>query len=120
MPMHTRCNGGNGHKLLAHAGLPYNAVSIHLSNKLTDADIVDYFMMLILQVTKVRYFHKPTYETLRSSLCALRDHCVSSEVRKLCMPRIGCGLDKLKWERVVAVIQEVFADVDMAITVYYL
>jgi len=36
------------------------------------------------------------------------------------MPRIGCGLDKLKWDRVVAMIREVFADVDMAITVYYL
>ena len=74
----------------------------------------------ILQVTKVRYFHKPTYDTLSSSLHALRDHCVSSGVRELCMPRIGCGLDKLKWDRVVAMIREVFADMDMVITVYYL
>lgn len=74
----------------------------------------------ICQVTKVRYFHKPTYDTLRSSLQAMKDHCVSNGVQELCMPRIGCGLDRLKWERVVEMIQEIFAKVDISITVYYL
>lgn len=71
-------------------------------------------------MTKVRYFHKPTYDTLRSSLQAMKDHCVSNGVQELCMPRIGCGLDRLKWERVVEMIQEIFAKVDISITVYYL
>lgn len=82
--------------------------------------IVLLFPSGIRQVTKVRYFHKPTYDTLHSSLQAMRDHCVSNGVKELCMPRIGCGLDRLKWEKVVEMIQEVFAGLDISITVYYL
>lgn len=72
-----------------------------------------------LQVTKACYFHKPTYKTLQSSLEALRSHCVGNGVRELCMPCIGCGLDRLQWGRVSDMIQKVFADVDISITVYY-
>lgn len=36
---------------------------------------------------------------------------------KLAMPRIGCGLDKLEWSKVKAIIEEVFADTDVEILV---
>jgi len=71
-------------------------------------------------VTKEKYFHKPTYNTLKSSLAAMRDHCVSHGVTNLSMPRIGCGLDGLQWSKVKNIIDEVFKDTDIYVTVYTL
>lgn len=73
-----------------------------------------------MQVTKTRYFHKPTYDTLRSSLIAMKQHCVENNVTKLAMPRIGCGLDKLEWDEVKEIIKETFKDVEIDVTVYTL
>ena len=50
----------------------------------------------------------------------MRHHCEAHAVRGVAMPRIGCGLDKLSWDRVSDMIQGVFRDLDMTITVYYL
>ena len=96
---------------------------VNVSNTFIDFSYIRIVLLFpsgIRQVTKVHYFHKPTYDTLHSSLQAMRDHCVSNGVKELCMPRIGCGLDRLKWEKVVEMIQEVFAGLDISITVYYL
>ena len=41
-------------------------------------------------VTKERYFQKPTYESLQSSLNNLRKLCEKLDVRVLAMPKIGC------------------------------
>lgn len=73
-----------------------------------------------VQITKTRYFHKPTYKTLRSSLECMKAHIVDNSVAHLCIPRIGCGLDRLEWEQVSEMIQEVFHDVSITITVYSL
>lgn len=75
---------------------------------------------VLVQVTKPRYFHKPTYDTLQSSLVVLWKHCVDNGITELCMPRIGCGLDRLEWDKVKEMIQEVFAGSKIAITVYAL
>jgi O-acetyl-ADP-ribose deacetylase (regulator of RNase III) len=71
-------------------------------------------------VTKQRYFHKPTYDSLRRSLCAMRDHAVLHDVRSISMPRIGAGLDKLQWERVREVLREVFAGTGILLRVFTL
>ena len=34
--------------------------------------------------------------------------------------RIGCGLDRLQWENVSAILEEVFESTDIKITVYTL
>lgn len=72
------------------------------------------------QVTKRRSFHKPTYESLRSSLTAMKAHCVANSVNSLALPRIGCGLDQLSWDRVSEMICAIFKDMEITITVYYL
>lgn len=59
-------------------------------------------------VTKQRYWHKPTYEAFEQSLHRLHTLCVQDGIRTLAMPRIGCGLDKLKWEQVSAMIRKTF------------
>lgn len=71
-------------------------------------------------VTKERYFHKPTLETLRQSLEDLRGQALERGLKKLAMPKIGCGLDKLKWDDVSKVIKEVFSDSDIDILVLFL
>ena len=68
-------------------------------------------------ITKQKYWHKPTYETLRMALEELKSCCVRNEISYVAMPRIGCGLDKLEWSKVKAIIKEVFADTDIEILV---
>lgn len=65
-------------------------------------------------VTKEKYFHKPTLDTLRQALVDVRTHCGDI---KIAMPKIGCGLDRLEWQNVEQIIQEVFANSDVEILV---
>lgn len=72
-------------------------------------------------VTKEKYWQKPTYETMRMALEDAKDLCEETisygYTVKLAMPRIGCGLDRLQWDKVKAIIEEVFADTDVEILV---
>lgn len=69
-------------------------------------------------VTKARYFHMPTYETLRRCLEEMRDIMEQQGIKRLAMPKIGCGLDRLEWECVDSIIGEVFGGTDVEIAVY--
>ena len=70
-------------------------------------------------VTKERYFHKPTLETLRQSLEDLRGQALERGLKKLAMPKIGCGLDKLQWNDVREIIKDVFKDTEIEILVKF-
>jgi O-acetyl-ADP-ribose deacetylase (regulator of RNase III) len=69
-------------------------------------------------ITKEKYFGKPTYETLGAALESLKDLCVTNGTRRVAMPRIGCGLDRLDWPRVRDLILETFSGTKMEIVVY--
>lgn len=71
-------------------------------------------------ITKERYWHKPTYDTLKQSLLKMREHCQTYEIENLSMPRIGAGLDRLQWERVLELIRNVFEKEAINITIYKL
>lgn len=71
-------------------------------------------------ITKEKYYDKPTYQNLEKTLITLRDHCIKHRVKLLCMPRIGCELDKLEWKRVIYLIRRIFKDVKINIRVYNL
>ncbi|XP_069743793.1 ADP-ribose glycohydrolase OARD1-like [Narcine bancroftii] len=60
------------------------------------------------------------YDDLQKSLKAMRDHCLENGILKISMPKIGCGLDNLEWDKVSAIIQEVFKSTNITITVYSL
>lgn len=60
----------------------------------------------------------PTYESLESSLTSMRDLMVLNGDQQLAIPQIGCGLDRLKWEKVEEIIRRVFEDTDIEVTVY--
>lgn len=68
-------------------------------------------------VTKMFSSGKPTYRTLFSSLEALRRHVKENNVKTLAMPKIGCGLDRLDWEKVKFMIEYIFQNVKIQITI---
>ncbi|XP_026188014.1 ADP-ribose glycohydrolase OARD1 isoform X2 [Mastacembelus armatus] len=63
---------------------------------------------------------KPTYHSLTLSLEDMKSHCVENGVTRISMPRIGCGLDRLKWARVSEILEQVFNNTNISITVYSL
>lgn len=71
-------------------------------------------------VTKGRYYNIPTYEDLTRSLELLREEIDEQYIKYLAMPRIGCGLDRLKWSEVKPIINSIFADSDVNILVCHL
>ncbi len=64
-------------------------------------------------VTKKNYWNKPSYESLMIALSKLKD----SGVTKLAIPKIGCGIDGLDWDKVYNVICSVFDNTDIEILV---
>lgn len=68
-------------------------------------------------VTKERYFHKSTLRTMCEALTRMRDIAGREGIRRIAMPRIGCGLDRLSWEDVRQLIHEVFGRTDAEILV---
>ena len=71
-------------------------------------------------VTKARYFHKPTLDAVRRSCEWMRDHAVAHGVRTIALPRIGCGLDGLRWPDVRATLCKVFEETNIRVEVYAL
>ncbi|TRY78644.1 hypothetical protein TCAL_13609 [Tigriopus californicus] len=70
-------------------------------------------------VTKAKYHQKPTYESLRQSLESMKTHALSNGVKRISMPKIGCGLDGLNWNAVRTLIKNVFLSCDIQITIYF-
>ncbi len=68
-------------------------------------------------VTKERYFHKPTLATMKTALEKMKEICEKEGIRRIAMPAIGAGLDRLKWEDVAARIKEVFGGTEIEILV---
>lgn len=68
-------------------------------------------------VTKEKYYQKPTYDTLHSTLVHMKLYCNTFKIKKLAMPKIGCGLDRLEWSKVKQMIEKVFANTDVEILV---
>lgn len=72
-------------------------------------------------ITKENYWNKPTYttfwEALNDAAQTLNSlHLEGFDVpNKIVMPRIGCGLDKLKWEKVRPMIETVFGSYDVVV-----
>ncbi|XP_051281763.1 ADP-ribose glycohydrolase OARD1 [Dicentrarchus labrax] len=71
-------------------------------------------------ITKKKASQKPTYKSLSDSLEQMRSHCVLNGVTRVSVPRIGCGLDRLRWEKVSVILEQVFKPTNISITVYSL
>ena len=68
-------------------------------------------------ITKRNYWDKPTLTTIKNALTWMREQCDNHNIKKLAMPRLGCGLDKQNWSDVKALIEETFKDTNIEILV---
>lgn len=68
-------------------------------------------------ITKRNYWLKPSYRTIKEALEEMKEICLQCNVTKIAMPKIGCGLDRLNWDKVSEIIKEVFEDTDVEILV---
>lgn len=68
--------------------------------------------------TKKLSSQKPKISDLLKSLLAMRAHMKTKGVTKLAIPKIGCGLDRLKWKNVFELLQRVFSRLPVEIVVY--
>ena len=71
-------------------------------------------------ITKARYYHKPTYTALRTSLEALRSHAETNGITNIILPRVGCGLDRLDSNKLKALINDVSRSSKIRIIVFLL
>ena len=79
-----------------------------------DALLVDNVFNL---VTKAKYYHKPTYGSVKEALEKMKKWMEMLHINKVAMPKIGCGLDKLLWIHVYDIICDVFEDTDVEILI---
>lgn len=68
-------------------------------------------------ITKREYWSKPTYETFTQAILSMKNVALENNITKIAMPLIGCGLDKLKWNKVSEIIQNTFKDTNIEILV---
>ena len=69
-------------------------------------------------VTKKYYYHKPYYYCVENSLKALLKLCQELNITKLATPMIATGLDKLDWDLVSRIIDDVFSKSNITLSIY--
>lgn len=93
---------------------PYGSYGVTRPELLGKAVLVDGTFNLI---TKLWTYEQPTYENLHESLMDMRRQVQELDIKKLAMPKIGCGIDGLSWVAVFAMIMTTFKDMDIEITI---
>lgn len=91
-----------------------------LNSKPKIGDVISYHSkgrMIFNLVTKKKYYHKPTYETFASAIIGLKFKCEDLCIKKIAIPLLGAGLDKLDWSENKKIIQNVFYHTDIEILV---
>lgn len=75
-------------------------------------------------ITKARYWEKSStmphgayLDNLRQCLILVKQVMLERDIKKLAMPKIGCGLDRCSWMDVESIILDVFDGTDYDITV---
>jgi O-acetyl-ADP-ribose deacetylase (regulator of RNase III) len=71
-------------------------------------------------ITKKSVWDKPTYDTMTGALKKMKRICLDKGIKKIAMPKIGCGIDRLEWSKISGIIKEVFSDIDIEILVCYI
>ena len=54
---------------------------------------------------------------MRLALKKMKQICLEYNIKKIAMPVIGCGLDRLNWNDVSEQIKDIFADTNVEILV---
>lgn len=78
----------------------------------------DHDRFIFYLITKEKHFYKPTYRALFKCLINLRKFMELNHIVTLAMPRIGCGLDSLKWSVVLQGLKKIFWTSNIKITIW--
>ena len=70
-------------------------------------------------VTKYKVFLQPFYKSLRTSLTLMRNHAEMNRIQHIRLPKLGCGLDNLRWQVVHNILLEVFQHSPEQVTVCF-
>jgi predicted nucleotide-binding protein (sugar kinase/HSP70/actin superfamily) len=62
---------------------------------------------------------KPTYSSLKLSLIDMFEQMREKKLEYLALPKIGCGLDKLNWDKVKEIINELNQKYKINIIIYH-
>lgn len=68
-------------------------------------------------ITKKVYWGKPTYKTFTLAIKDMKKVMLENNIKKVAMPQIGAGLDKLSWGKNREIIKKIFEDTDIEILV---
>ena len=68
-------------------------------------------------ITKQRFFHKPTPAALAIAIGKMKEQAEKQGVKKIAMPMIGAGLDRLPWGQNRETIKRIFQDTEIEILV---
>lgn len=91
-------------------------IGLSMIHKYPTTMLVDNVFNLI---TKEYYYNKPTYKSITQSIHIMKNYCMLMDIKYLAMPRIGSGLDKLDWNKVLDIIKEEFKDTNVNIVIRY-
>jgi len=114
---------------IAPVFVKYFGIKSKLSGELEQAELKgktgnDGFCIMIDNaanlITKSYTHGKPTYNSITNALIDMKNQMVAKGYNKLCIPKIGCGLDRLSWGKVREIITNVFYDTDIDIVVKHL
>ena len=106
-----KVSAGIAHKIRRNFSTRYPINLDHRLNPLWPQLIPSQKRYIYHLITKQKFHNKPTFGTLRT-------HAEENGVRRISMPCIGCGLDKLDWNVVRQLIQDTFRTSPVAVIVY--
>lgn len=68
-------------------------------------------------ITKKVYYGKPTYDSFALTVNGMKEVALQNGIKKIAMPQIGAGLDRLSWGKNREIIKEIFENTDIEILV---
>ena len=69
-------------------------------------------------ITKESCTDQPTIENLKATLVQMKEHMVANDISIVSLPKIGCGKNRLSWPDVKTMIEEVFQETNIKITIF--
>ena len=69
-------------------------------------------------VTKRKFFHRSSYDTLQMSLLAMKRHMERHNITEIGLPRLGNGYDKLHWPTVFSLLYQIFFNSNIKIVIF--
>lgn len=108
------CAMGAGVALAIKNKFPDVRLALQSNPKIGDVILTGKIINLF---TKQRFYDKPTMDDFIRTIHNLHMFCIDNNITHLAMPKIGCGLDRLKWNEVESLLFSVFKLTNISILV---